>query len=55
MPDALIVATAVLELDQVPPVKPFDVKADVVPTQNVVVPPIVPAFGKIALLAIKWK
>jgi len=44
-PVALTEATAILELDQVPPTKPFDVKADVVPTQRVVVPAIVPAFG----------
>ena len=44
-PVVLIVATAGLELVQVPPAKPFDVKVDVVPKQRVVVPAIVPAFG----------
>ena len=45
-PEAFMVATAVLLLDQLPPVNPLEIRGVVIPTQKLVVPEIVPALGR---------
>ena len=52
-PEALTVATAVLLLDQLPPVNPLEIREVVAPAQIVVVPEIVPALGRGAVLTFR--
>ncbi len=51
-PEALTVATAVLLLDQLPPVNPLEIREVVAPAQIVVVPEIVPALGNAFIVTV---